>query len=232
MARKFYAVARGRKPGIYLTWSECQAMVSGFPKASYKSFSSRAAAEAWLNGASPEGPTPSKKKPAVPAKRPGEVFVYTDGGSRNHGNVKGQHVKADDKAAWAYLIILPDGQHVSDTGGEYGSTNNRMEIMALVAALTRLLELGQKDAPITLVLDSRYVLNAIEKGWLQSWQRRGWRKSDGTPVLNQPLWEIVSQILPQFTHLQWSWTKGHANNGGNVFVDQLLNKTMDQMASY
>ena len=156
------------------------------------------------------------------------ILVYTDGGSRNHGNKLGQHVKADDKAAWAYFIQTKD-QAYTGTAGEFGATNNKMEITALIQALTKLLELGLQDQQITAILDSHYVLDPIMKGWLTNWQRRGWLTASGKPVANQKLWEEIVTLLPQFPNLHFDWTKGHATNAGNNKVDELLNKTMDQL---
>ena len=104
-----------------------------------------------------------------------------------------------------------------------------MEITALIQALTKLLELGLQDQPITAILDSHYVLDPIMKGWLTNWQRRGWLTAGGKPVANQKLWEEIVALLPQFPNLHFDWTKGHATNAGNNKVDELLNKTMDQL---
>ena len=119
---KFYAVKKGRKTGIFTTWAECQKQVSGFPKAEFKSFISKQEADDWLK---------EIKSSNENRRKSYSVIVYTDGGSRNHGNKKGEHVKKNDKAAWAYLIKY-QGSIISDTDGEYGSTNNRMEILSLI----------------------------------------------------------------------------------------------------
>ena len=226
---KFYAVRKGRKPGIYSTWSECEAQVKGFPQAEYKSFRQRADAESYLQGNEVSNP---KKKSSSSAVQSGwkdpDILLFTDGGSRNHGNHAGDHVHADDKAAWAFLIRR-DGHNVRGTGGEYGATNNRMELMALKNALKVLGQRGWNHEKINATLDSRYVLQAIQKKWLQSWKRNGWRKSSGEPVANQELWQEIDRLLPYFPQIKFIWTKGHADNKGNVIVDQMLNDKMDQM---
>ena len=104
-----------------------------------------------------------------------------------------------------------------------------MEVMGLLKCLQRLLELNLQNEPIEGILDSQYVLNAINKGWLYGWIRRGWKTSGGKPVANQELWAEVSVLLPKFKQLRFKWTKGHANSHGNVTVDQLLNSTMDNL---
>ncbi len=216
---KFYAVKKGRKTGIFTTWAECQKQVSGFPKAEFKSFISKQEADNWLK---------EIKSSNENRRKSYSVIVYTDGGSRNHGNKKGEHVKKNDKAAWAYLIKY-QGSIISDTDGEYGSTNNRMEIMALKKALLDLKQRELQNEKILVVLDSKYVLDAITKQWLQSWEKNGWKTSAGTGVKNKELWMEISRLLPEFPNLDYQWTKGHGNDEGNNLVDELLNKTMDQM---
>lgn len=235
MAQKYYAVRKGHHPGIYRTWPETQQQVSGFPGAQYKSFPTEAAARAFMQ----TGPQVTSRRTGAKTSRSqetttatkfsAEITVYTDGGSRNTGNVAGGHVRESDKAAWAYRIELPE-RAVTGSAGEWGASNNRMEIMAFLRALEELDQLGQAAKPIQFVLDSRYVLNAITQGWLAGWKRRGWKRSAG-PLANAELWREVDRLLPKFTHLNFNWTKGHATNQGNVFVDHLLNQTMDQMTA-
>lgn len=238
MAQKYYAVRRGRHPGIYRSWGECQKEVSGFSGAQYKSFLSKNEANEWL-----KLPTQPHQKNTTNSQqlqlalndldqtittRGDVISLYTDGGSRNHGNRLGQHVRKNDKAAWAFLVVDEEGDHTG-TGGEYGCTNNRMEITALIQALRYLIAHQQNTESIIATLDSHYVLDPITKGWLYGWQRRGWKTSTGTAVANQELWQEVLSLLPQFTDLHFKWTKGHAANRGNVIVDELLNTTMDKM---
>ena len=224
MSKKYYAVKKGHQPGIYLTWADCQKQVSGFSGAVYKSFPTRSEAEAWLNQ-SQAAPNPHHEKDSD------VIYVFTDGGSRNHGNKLGQHVKQSDKAAWA-LLIMKNGQKFTSTGGEYGATNNRMELMALRNALYILIKNGKQDDNIIATLDSHYVLDPIMKGWLQSWARHSWRTSSGGAVANKQLWLQIMQLLPQFSHLHFQWTKGHADNDGNIIFDHLLNQTMDKMEAH
>ncbi|WP_372791508.1 ribonuclease H family protein [Lentilactobacillus sp. SPB1-3] len=218
---KFYAVKKGRKPGIYSTWPDAQKQISKFPGAVFKSFPTRKAAEDFLNGQGDYGNLTES------APKTDEIIVYTDGGSRNHGNVAGGHVKQSDPAAWAYLIIN-HGKKTSDTGGEFGATNNRMEIMGLRNALQYLLDNGLNQEHVHIIADSKYVLDAITKGWLAGWKARGFQRSQGE-LKNRELWQDIDRLLPKFTNIVYSWTKGHADNSGNVFVDELLNQTMDEM---
>ncbi|KOY73790.1 Ribonuclease H1 [Apilactobacillus kunkeei] len=222
MASKFYAVRKGKKPGIYSTWDECKNQVNGFPGAEYKSFKTQSEAKAYMGLSQPA------KKAAPKMAKSGSITLYSDGGSRNHGNKLGQHVKDDDKAAWAYLILRNGKKHYA-SDGEFGATNNKMEVLGLVNALQYIIDQGWQNESIDAILDSKYVLDSITKGWLNSWRRRGWKKSDGTVIKNKNEFMQLSALLGQFKHLNFKWTKGHADNSGNNFVDKLLNEKMDDM---
>lgn len=237
MTRKYYAVKKGRHPGIYLTWPACQREVVGFSGAIYRSFTDENEAKAWLKTNQQPGPRKvseqltldlGSQQPQPSQFSANVIKLFTDGGSRNHGNKRGQHVRKDDKAAWAYLIRVGD-KKITGTGGEWGATNNRMEIMALINALQKLIENQWQEQAIIATLDSHYVLDPITKGWLYGWRRRGWTTSTGKTVANMELWQELLRLLPQFRNLQFQWTKGHADNLGNNIVDELLNKTMDEM---
>lgn len=240
MTRKYYAVKKGRQAGIYTSWPKCQKMVSGFPGAVYRSFGDRIEAENWLHSSQKARPHRNNEQlqlkldeqsfawqASATANRP-TIMLYTDGGSRNHGNKLGQHVRNDDKAAWAYLIER-QGQQYTDTAGEFGATNNKMELTALLTALRTIQAHHWQDEVISATLDSHYVLDPITKGWLYGWQRRGWKTSTGKPVANKELWQEMLEVLPKFARLHFGWTKGHADNLGNNIVDELLNTTMDKM---
>lgn len=153
--------------------------------------------------------------------------IYSDGGSRNTGNHKGGSVRPTDKAAWAYLIQTSDG-NFEGSAGEFGATNNKMEITGLIEAMHRLKELGMNRDELLFVLDSKYVLDAINQKWLAGWARNGFRRSGGE-LKNRELWMEVHKLLPDFPAAKFVWTKGHADNQGNLFVDELLNRTMDKM---
>lgn len=225
--KRFYAVRVGKQPGIYNSWDTARAQVDGYPNAKYKSFKTEAEAQAFMNGKDSEKKQSTANAVPPTSKVRPEIVVFTDGGSRNHGNVAGGHVKATDPAAWAYLIDYHGKQH-SDSAGEFGVTNNKMEITALVQALQWLWENQFNNKSVGIVSDSRYVLNAIQKGWIKGWKKRGWKRSAGE-LKNAELWQQLDQLLDKFPKIQYAWTKGHATNQGNVFVDELLNQTMDKM---
>ncbi|MCI2170336.1 ribonuclease H family protein [Schleiferilactobacillus perolens] len=235
MAKKYYAVAKGKKTGVFTDWPTTQKQVSGFPGARYKSFPTRQEAQAWVNAGGPVQKKPATKANIKAAPQPSTNKQYTvafwsDGGSRNTGNVPGGHVRTTDPAAWAYLIVTESTRlQYSGSAGEFGATNNRMEIMGLLQGLRRLQALKLNREPILATLDSKYVLSAINDHWLAGWQRRGWQRANNQPLANAELWQQLAAELPAFPHIDFVWTKGHANNSGNVFVDELLNKTMDEL---
>lgn len=258
---KYYAVKKGRVPGVYRTWEEAKAQVEGYSGAQYQAFdqimdaiafaqiSDRDRSDAFENAlrqihqksSSPKpnsnAANPPVRKPAQPLHPKNHVSqaktgsyaatIYTDGGSRNTGVHVGGHVKKTDKAAWAYLIQTPSKRY-HDSGGEYGATNNKMEQTAVIQALRRLLALGLNDEKLLFVLDSKYVLNAINKRWLWKWEKNGWKKSGGV-LKNAAQWQQIAGLLHQFSQTEFVWTKGHAGNQGNEFVDHALNAFMDQM---
>jgi len=157
------------------------------------------------------------------------IKVYTDGGSRNTGNVKGGSVQPTDKAAWAYLIVSKDlNLQLSDSQGQLGATNNQMEITAVLMALRALYKKNLQEEHILLVSDSQYVLNSIQQ-WLPGWKKNGWKNASKKEVKNKDLWIQIDKALPYFPNLTFEWTKGHAQDAGNNFVDELLNRTMDAM---
>lgn len=239
---KFYAVKKGRTPGIYRTWEECKKQVDGFSGAEYKSFTKITDATDYLGWNEPAENNELIKKDQdtlqhaiekikKQSKKKSESHnyygkIYTDGGSRNTGVHAGGHVNKTDKAAWAYRIEW-EGQEVHGSGGEYGATNNKMELTALINAFKKVIELGINDKKLKFVLDSRYVLDGINKGWIKSWKKRGWKKANG-PLINKEEWQEIDRLLPNFPDSVFKWTKGHAKNKGNEFVDHLLNQYMDE----
>lgn len=225
---KFYAVRKGKHPGIYKTWEECELQVKGYSQAEFKSFSCQDDAEAYLNMKIIKCERKLNKNMQLSGWKNPEIVCFTDGGSRNHGNRNGDHVHKDDKAAWAFLIQR-QGHNWHATGGEYGATNNRMELMGLANALRTMGQHKWNEEKINAVLDSRYVLDAIQKGWIKSWKANGWKKSSGDKVANLKLWQEIDRFLPYFPQIKFIWTKGHASSQGNIIVDRLLNYKMDQM---
>ena len=133
------------------------------------------------------------------------VTIYTDGACSGNPGPGG----------WG-AILEWNGVEKELHGGENPTTNNRMELTAVIVALETL-----KEACIVeLYSDSKYVIDALTKGWLASWRKNGWRKADKKPVLNIDLWE---RLLPQLARheMHYHWVKGHAENEKNNRCDQM-----------
>jgi len=109
------------------------------------------------------------------------------------------------------------GRHKKElSGGEAQTTNNRMELSGVIAALEQLKE----PCVVELYSDSKYVIDALEKGWARSWQAKGWRKADKKPALNPDLWERLLALCDTHT-VNCHWVKGHAENEFNNRCDEL-----------
>ena len=102
------------------------------------------------------------------------------------------------------------------SGGEAETTNNRMELMALIAALEQLKE----PCEIDLCSDSQFVINGLQKGWAKGWRARGWKKADKSPALNSDLWARLLDLSEAHT-IHYNWIKGHAGHPENERCDRL-----------
>jgi len=212
-AKKYYAIAVGRKPGIYGDWPTAQAQVQGYPGAKFKGFATRAEAQGWLDHPPATTPGAGKRRSstAAPAKgdtspQEGEVTIYTDGGARYNPGPGGYGV---------VQIYQGDRQELS--GGYRLTTNNRMELMGCIVALR---ELQPRDTAVTLYSDSSYVVNGISKGWAKNWRKNGWIKSDKQPAINPDLWAELLDLV-EGLDITFKWVKGHAGHPLNERCDAL-----------
>lgn len=133
------------------------------------------------------------------------VTIYTDGACSGNPGPGG----------WG-AILAYQGRELELSGGAPETTNNRMELMAVIEALGRLKE----PCIVELYSDSKYVVDALEKGWVWGWKRRGWTKADKKPALNVDLWEALLPLV-QRHDMRYHWVKGHAQNEKNNRCDQL-----------
>ena len=134
-----------------------------------------------------------------------KVKIYTDGACRGNPGHGG----------WGAVLVYGSIEKEL-SGGEPNTTNNRMELSAVIAALSALKE----PCEVTLTTDSQYVVNAIEKGWLANWQKNNWRKSDRGEVLNVDLWRELLVLLD--THkVSFVWVKGHNGHPYNERCDKI-----------
>lgn len=133
------------------------------------------------------------------------IEIYTDGAcSGNPG-----------KGGWAAVLVYKNNEK-EISGGEKETTNNRMELTAVIMALKALKE----PCKVKLTTDSKYVCDAINKGWVYSWKIKGWKKADKKPALNVDLWE---QLLEQLDihKVEFIWVKGHNGHKYNERCDRL-----------
>lgn len=209
--KKVYAVAKGRKPGIYNNWPAAQSQIEGFPGAVFKGFPTIKEAEEWMKnpgfGKSASGSKSIKlNEPVNTAPKAGEVTIYTDGGSSGNPGPGG------------YGIVQVYGKERKEmSGGFLRTTNNRMELMGVIVALRNL---EHKNIPVSIFTDSSYVVNGITKGWANSWRKNNWIKSDKKPAVNPDLWgELLDLIEP--LKITFNWVKGHAGNPLNERCDEL-----------
>jgi ribonuclease HI len=140
------------------------------------------------------------------------VDIYTDGACRGNPGPGG----------WAALLLF--GEHQREiSGAEILTTNNRMELTAVIRALEAL----KRPVKGRIYTDSQYVRQGILE-WLPNWKRRGWKTADRKPVKNQDLWETLDALAA--THeLEWHWVRGHSGNEGNERVDLLANRAIDAL---
>ncbi len=134
-----------------------------------------------------------------------KVEIYTDGAcSGNPG-----------KGGWGAILVY-NGTEKEISGGSQETTNNRMELTAVIEALKKLKE----PCEVTLTTDSKYVCDAVTKGWVYSWQKNGWKKADKKPALNVDLWERLLPLLEKHS-VTFNWVKGHNGHPYNERCDAL-----------
>jgi ribonuclease HI len=134
-----------------------------------------------------------------------KIELFTDGACKGNPGPGG----------WC-AILRYNGVEKMISGGEKDTTNNRMELSAVLFALKALKE----PCHITLQSDSKYVLDSLSKGWVYGWQKKGWKKSDGKPALNVDLWQPLLEEIKKH-ELDYVWIKGHAGHPENERCDKL-----------
>lgn len=142
------------------------------------------------------------------------VEIYADGACRGNPGPGG----------WGALLTAA-GKQRELFGGEPATTNNRMELMAVISALESL----KRPCSVVLYTDSQYVQKGISE-WIHSWKRRGWKTADKKPVKNEDLWRRLDTAT-QGHRIDWRWVKGHAGNPGNERADALANMGIEQPRS-
>ena len=142
------------------------------------------------------------------------VEIFTDGACSGNPGPGG------------YGAILRVGEHVKElSGGEANTTNNRMELMGVISALSVL----KYPCDVVLTTDSKYVVDSVTKGWAKGWKAKGWIKSDKKPALNVDLWEKLLDLL-EVHNVKFVWVKGHAGHPENERCDELAVMERDKFA--
>lgn len=140
------------------------------------------------------------------------VIIHTDGACKNNPGPGG----------WGVLISR-NGPTKELFGGEFDTTNNRMELTAAIKGLEAL----KQPLPVRLITDSAYVVDGMTK-YLEGWKATGWRKSRGKPVLNVELWKRLDELAAPH-QIEWVWVRGHSGDAGNERADHLANLGVKQL---
>lgn len=142
-----------------------------------------------------------------------KVEIYTDGACRGNPG----------KGGWGAVLVY-NGREKELSGGERETTNNRMELTAAIRSLAMLKE----PCEVTLFSDSKYLIDAITKGWVYSWRSKGWKKADKSPALNVDLWEELLALLEKHK-VNFIWVKGHDGHAYNERCDKLATSYADSL---
>lgn len=140
------------------------------------------------------------------------VYIYTDGSCKCNPGPGG----------WCAILVY-EGREKVISGGEAQTTNNRMELTAIIEALKALKE----SCTVTLTSDSKYALDALQNGWAEVWRARGWKKPDKSPALNPDLWEILLNEIKKHD-IEYVWVKGHAGHPYNERCDERAQAEADK----
>lgn len=140
------------------------------------------------------------------------VEIYTDGACRGNPGIGG----------WGARLRY-DNNEKKISGGEFDTTNNRMELMAAIESLKAL----KQPCEVKLHTDSQYVRKGITE-WITSWQQRNWKTAGKKPVKNKELWQQLLSLTEQH-QIEWIWVKGHAGIEGNEVADELANKGIEDL---
>jgi ribonuclease HI len=140
------------------------------------------------------------------------VDIYTDGACRGNPGPGG----------WG-VLLRARGAEKELYGADPGTTNNRMELTAVIRALEAL----RRPSEVRVYTDSQYVQKGIST-WIADWKRRGWRTADRKPVKNEDLWRRLDELAARH-RVEWHWVRGHAGHDGNERADALANRAIDEL---
>ncbi|MGI6409029.1 MAG: ribonuclease HI [Gammaproteobacteria bacterium] len=141
-----------------------------------------------------------------------QIHIYTDGACKGNPGPGG----------WGVLLQYK-GRELELFGGEDSTTNNRMELQAVIEGLSAL----KRRSNVLLVTDSKYVMQGMQQ-WLANWKKRGWKTASKQPVKNQDLWQQLDALVQQHD-VQWQWVAGHTGHPGNERADNLANRGVEEV---
>ena len=145
-----------------------------------------------------------------------KIVIYTDGACKGNPGPGG----------WGALLRAADGAEKELFGGQLETTNNRMEMMAVIEALSAL----KRPCHVILFVASQDGLKGMTE-WLHGWKAKGWRTAAKQPVKNVDLWQRLDALVHQSEHrIEWQWVKGHAGDPGNERADALANRGVEQLS--
>lgn len=205
----YYAIAKGRVPGVYTSWGDAKKQVDGFKFPKYRKFATKEEAENFVK----ENSSPITMKSQTHVEEKAEIIteglvVFTDGSAINNG-------KKGAKAG--YAMVWPNHPHL--TAGKplegHVKTNNRAEFMACIAAL----EAAAQEDPefretLYIYTDSELLINTVTK-WMRGWKKNGWKKASGDPVMNQ---DLVVRLDELTNRRKVVWTHVDAHTGGTDWM--------------
>lgn len=134
--------------------------------------------------------------------------IYTDGGCKGNPGPGG----------WAFIVVEDDRIVFEDSGADISTTNNKMELTAMINALKHAIASGIEN--LEIYTDSQYVKNGITD-WINKWKKNSWRSSSGDPVKNQEYWRELDSLVRNLS-INWNWVKGHSGNEFNQRCDDLV----------
>lgn len=140
------------------------------------------------------------------------VYLYTDGACKGNPGPGG----------WGYLLKCGE-KSIQDSGSEKDTTNNRMELMAVINGLSKL----NRFCNVIISTDSQYVKNGMEE-WIHNWKKNGWKSSNKKPVKNVDLWQQLDALVQKF-NVSWEWVKGHSGHVENEIVDTLASNAAESI---
>lgn len=148
------------------------------------------------------------------------IVIHTDGGARGNG-------KENNIGGWAAVLEF-QGNKKEIKGATKDTTNNKMELLAVIKALETL---KTTNIPVAVYSDSSYVVNGIggKTPWINGWIKRGWKNSKKQPVANRELWLRLYELKTKQYDIEFYQVKGHADNEGNNRADTLVNEAMDEL---